>query len=222
MEEATLSQIEAYLQLLKPLSLILISPFRHSSWLAYPAHQESAHRLIAPVRPLLIHLVEHGARFEQIKAAWDGQTCWFHEPDRGSDPQISEAMQQAFQHGIPADQLRQSGLTPEHRLTYQLATQGIERIYQLTTPVRRNEEPVSEEDQIRERLRQALALGGGSLDAYRDLEDSWQISWRTSDGMRYTSAIHKSDLTVIGAGICLSGRDRDFDLQSLVGVVEGW
>ncbi len=61
----------------------------YSTWLAYPAHQELGYRLIDPVRPLLVHLVEHGARFEQIKAAWDGQTCWFHELDRGSDPQIS-------------------------------------------------------------------------------------------------------------------------------------
>lgn len=38
--------------------------------------------------------------------------------------------------------------------------------------------------------------------------------------MRHTSAIAKADLTVVSSGICLSGRDRDFDLQSLVGVIE--
>jgi hypothetical protein len=35
-----------------------------------------------------------------------------------------------------------------------------------------------------------------------------------------TSAIAKTDLTVVSSGICLSGRVRDFDLQSLVGVME--
>ena len=36
----------------------------------------------------------------------------------------------------------------------------------------------------------------------------------------YSSAIYKGDLTVISSGICLSRGDRNFDLQSLVGVIE--
>ena len=55
---------------------------------------------------------------------------------------------------------------------------------------------------------------------FRDRQDHWVVEWTTADGQRHTSAISKSDLTVISSGICLSGRDRDFDLHSLVGVIE--
>jgi hypothetical protein len=74
------------------------------------------------------------------------------------------------------------------------------------------------------RLRQALKIGGGELRQFRDRGDywtvNWTVNWTISDGVRHTSAIAKNDLTVVSSGICLSGRDRDFDLQSLVSVME--
>jgi hypothetical protein len=70
------------------------------------------------------------------------------------------------------------------------------------------------------RLRDALHMGGGELREFRDRGEFWQVEWMTRNGDRHTSAISKGDLTVISSGICLSGYDRDFDLQSLVGVIE--
>src|SRR5262249_38211647 len=67
----------------------------------------------------------------------------------------------------------------------------------------------------------ALRVGGGDLRAFNDRGQYWLVEWTTADGERHTSAIAKGDLTVISSGICLSGRDRDFDLQSLVGVIKG-
>lgn len=69
------------------------------------------------------------------------------------------------------------------------------------------------------RLREALQQGGGRLQNYRDRGDYWQVEWQTADGHLHSSAIDKNDLTVVSSGVCLSGRDRDFDLQSLVGVM---
>ena len=70
-----------------------------------------------------------------------------------------------------------------------------------------------------DRLRRALRHAGAELDSY----------WRQNDGsctVRYvvggdtfSAQVRMDDLTVISSGICLSGRDGDFDLTSLVGVM---
>src|SRR5262249_48168312 len=108
-------------------------------------------------------------------------------------------------------------LTPEMRITYQLATQPY------VPPKRRhkNQQQLPEPQSDEERLRAALHIGGGSLEGYADHGDYWTVEWTTPSGAHHTSAISKGDLTVLTSGICLSGQDRDFDLQSLVGVIEG-
>jgi hypothetical protein len=107
---------------------------------------------------------------------------------------------------VPVEDLQMKGVTPELRSLYALIAQRTEGFAQ----------PHQDE----KRLRQALKLGGGELNQFQDRGDYWTVDWTTADGTRHTSAIAKDDLTVVSSGICLSGRDRDFDLQSLVGVME--
>lgn len=70
------------------------------------------------------------------------------------------------------------------------------------------------------RLTRALQRGGGSLRSFSVDGDSFQVHWQDSRGIRRHSSIRRNDLTVLSSGICLSGRDSDFDLTSLVGVLE--
>ncbi|MUG96176.1 hypothetical protein F7734_29085 [Scytonema sp. UIC 10036] len=205
-EEADLPQVAEYLQHFPQIRLRLAHQLRFQTWLAYPVNEVDMRQRLKVVKPLPVHLVTEGVAFEQIIARWNGQSCWFEEVDRRTDPAISETLQSAVKQFIPASLLQFKGMTPEIRTVYELATRRIEGFAQ----------PQQDE----RRLRKALQIGGGSLNQFHDRGDYWTVDWTTADGVRHSSAIAKTDLTVVSSGICLSGRDGDFDLQSLVGVME--
>ncbi|MBW4558499.1 MAG: hypothetical protein KME59_21745 [Trichormus sp. ATA11-4-KO1] len=204
-EEADLPQIAEYLQNFPQIRLRLAQQLQGQTWLAYPVNEADMRQRFQVVKPVAVHLVTEGIVFEQIIARWHGQSCWFEEVDRRTDPVIVETLQSAIKQLIPALELQFKGMTPEIRIVYELATKRLEGFGQ-----QRDER----------RLQKALQMGGGELQQFHDRGDYWTVDWTTTDGVRHSSAIAKTDLTVISSGICLSGRDRDFDLQSLVGVME--
>ncbi|MGB3533806.1 MAG: hypothetical protein WBA13_09855 [Microcoleaceae cyanobacterium] len=205
-EEAILPEISEYLAQFKPFRLRLATKLQHQTWLAYACNEADVKQRIGIVKPVAVHLVTEGVRFDQIVARWDGKNWWFEEIDRASDPMIVDQLQNSFKQLKRLEELRFSGLTPEMKTVYNLAIQHTAEFSQQYLDERR--------------LKKALKQGGGELQQFRDQGDFWTVEWTTRDGQRHNSAISKADLTVVGAGICLSGRDRDFDLQSLVGVVE--
>ena len=205
-EEADLPQITEYLQHFPQIRLRLAHQLQKQTWLAYPVNEADMRQRLKLVKPIAIHLVTEGVAFEQIIARWNGHSSWFEEVDRRTDPAIVETLQSALKQLTPVEELQFKGITPEIRTVYQLATRRIEGFTQ----------PQQDE----KRLKKALRMGGGELNQFHDHGDYWTIDWTTADGIRHSSAITKTDLTVVSSGICLSGRDRDFDLQSLVGVME--
>jgi hypothetical protein len=123
-----------------------------------------------------------------------------------AEAQLQSTQFLALKQIIPVEELQMKGITPEMRSLYALIADRTEGFAQ----------PHRDE----KLLRKALQLGGGDLRQFQDRGDYWTVDWTTADGTRHTSVIAKTDLAVVSSGICLSGRDRDFDLQSLVGVME--
>ncbi|HEY9909681.1 MAG TPA: hypothetical protein V6D18_18980 [Thermosynechococcaceae cyanobacterium] len=206
-ETAELPQVTEYLQHFPAVRLRLATRLQEQAWLAYPVNKADLRQRFKTVRPVAVHLVTEGSAFEEIVARWQEQSCWFEEIDRRADPTLVELLQAALKNLTPVESLQFKGLTPEMRSTYELVAQRTEGLAQ----------PHQDE----RRLRQALQMGGGELQQFHDRGDYWTVEWTTATGERHISAISKTDLTVVSSGICLSGYDRDFDLQSLVGVIEG-
>jgi hypothetical protein len=224
-DEPTLPQIAAYVHLLKPLRLRLVCSVRGQTWLAYPVNESDMQQKFAQAQPIVVHLVTEGSQFEPIIARSDGKGWWFDEVDRRSDPQITVKLNEFLRQLTPPEEINFAGMTPEMLTTYNLAWQRTavyEQRKQARLAARGKGEATSRNihHSPQRRLEKALKQGGGELETFRDRGDFWQVEWRTRDGMQHTSAIGKSDLTVISAGICLTGGDRHFDLQSLVGVME--
>jgi hypothetical protein len=206
-EAADLPQIAAYLQHLPPIRLWLADRLHQQTWLAYPVNAADMRQRFQVVRPVRVHLVTEGRGFDQVIAHWGGNACWFEDIDRRADPMLSEQLQAALKIFTPVEALKFKGITPEMRSLYEL-------VMQCTAGF-----PRPQRDE--QRLRQALKVGGGQLVQFQDRGEYWTVDWTTADQTHHISAISKDDLTVVSSGICLSGRDRDFDLQSLVGVMEG-
>ncbi|MEC4985099.1 MAG: hypothetical protein SAJ37_04500 [Oscillatoria sp. PMC 1068.18] len=242
-DEANLPQIAAYLNLFPQLRLRLVYSLQGQTWLGYPVNESDMQQRFGVVKPVPVYLVSEGGQFEPIIARFDGQACWFEEIDRRASPQPAGQMREKLRQEIVTENLRFAGMTPEMLTVYDLVLRRryaevrsqhrsqvrgetiVEASQKLgKSPKKRQKkrkwelrrEAQNEENKIREALRQ----GGGELDIYRSRGDYWQVEWLTANGERHVSAIAKNDLTVISSGICLSGRDRDFDLQSLVGVIE--
>ncbi|HLL72198.1 MAG TPA: hypothetical protein VK363_12225 [Pyrinomonadaceae bacterium] len=215
-EAATLPQVAGYLRLLKPLRVRLVERLRGQTWLAYPSNVEDARQGFGVRGELQVHLVSACARFEGAVAYTDGCNWFFGETDRRADARVAERLGKLLRQGVEPDYITWKGITPETRAAYAIAAEFAPEF----SHVRRRREADRAKQREEARLRNALALNGGRLVDFDDEGENWGVRWQTRQGENFVSTVAKRDLTVVSAGICLSGYDSDFDLQSLVGVVE--
>jgi hypothetical protein len=202
---AGLAAVDRYLRLFEPLRIVLARRMEGRSWLAVPYNRSDMAQRFERARPMTVHLVDRARRFEVGVARHDGRAWWWEEVDRTADPRRAAKMRQRLADDLSVDALELPGTTPEMRRAYRLALRPKARAQEL---------------RVRRRLAVALDTGGGELVDFAEGEGHWEVTWQTSRGTEHFSRVAKDDLTVVSAGICLSGLDHHFDLQSLVGVVE--
>lgn len=208
-EEANPFLVGEHLKQFKPVRLRLAYRIRGQTWLASPANDSDARQRLGTREPPQVYLVNDGAQFEQVVARWDGSFCWFEEVDRRADPLDAERLREAMLNRTPTAHLAWKGCTPEMRGCYVQARKL------------KNERQTLRQPSDEQRLRAALAFAGGELRSFSERGDCWEVVWVSPDSAdTHTSIVEKDDLTVFSAGICLDGRDREFDLHSLVRVVE--
>lgn len=220
--------VAEYLNRLASLRVWMVSPLRGQTWLAVPVNASDAIQKTGSSAPIAVRLTEGSAQLDRAVVRFDGASWWFEESDRRGDPIQSERVRALLREGVSTME-DTPGATPELRLAYEMAVDPTGRLPVVQHADRSTGHAGRSRAQVEpdaqgagwERIQAALLAAGGQLIEARNQGDFWWVEWQTSHGETHHSAIAKTDLTVISAGICLDGGDRDFDLQSLVGVVEG-
>jgi hypothetical protein len=144
-------------------------------------------------------------RFEAVVTRFDGRLFWYERRDPGRDPALAAYLREQLAQPEPAKkgELHKSGLSREEREAYgwavALREQGRKAV-------------------VQQRLEQALAHADAEFRSMAERQDVYVVTYEV-DGRQHVSTVKRDDLTVVTAGICLSGQDRRFDLASLVGVL---
>ncbi len=205
--EATLQEVARYLALFPQMRLVLARKI-DQQWLAFPAQRGDARfRVEGPIGLWLA--AEDAERFDGVEAAFDGRAFWYVQRDRRSDPAVSAYLRERFAQNPIADlpptamALHKRGLSREQRDVYAWLCEPLKQ---------------AQRDRVEVRLTDALDHAEARLHSYIERDDVYVVKYEV-DGRERISTIRRDDLSVVTAGICLSGQDQRFDLTSLVGVL---
>jgi len=157
--------------------------------------------------PVCVQLADGVDAFDTIVARFDGGQFWFDEVDTRADPAIAAYLRGQLAEMADPGSFDRPGMGKGQRLAYAVAHARQVAAIEADAAV-----------SATRRLNAALGHAGAALRDFSDLGVSFRVTY-TVDGRRHTSVVGKGDLTVRSAGICLSGEDEQFDLNSLIGVL---
>jgi hypothetical protein len=187
-------------------------------------------------------------RFERVVARVDGRVLWFEGPDTLADPTHAEWLRDAAA-AIDNLERFLSGLASSERMAllfwqlHQIETTLVQERSQLAGPraLERQRQAMAQQqtrqqqqewlrqqaarNQLEQLLRHALAKADAVLHSYSEITNAdgtpghLVVEWSEQGQTRRYRSTLDPHLSIVSSGICLSGRDRDFDLTSLVSVM---
>jgi hypothetical protein len=235
----------AYLALFPLLRLILLWPDPNSArpftWWAIPFNESEARQRFGLVNePLPVFLCDptDGAdRFARVLARVDGRTLWYDGLDLLSDPAHAEWLRDAAAQEEMSDRFLAGLAASERRALLLHNLRSVETAHAAESAVRdvvlrqgRGEQREwlrrrAHAERLEDRLCRALGKADAVLHGYTEipgrdgLPEALIVEWGAAgQRYRYRSTLDPN-LAVVSSGICLSGRDGDFDLTSLVSVM---
>lgn len=248
LEEAQPWERSGYLELFPLLRVVLLWPDTSGrypgTWLALPYNEGDARQRFGfGMEPLPVFLCDPTAgaeRFERVLARVDGRTLWFEGLDVLADPTHAEWLRNAADQesgemlpGLAASE-RQALLFSRLRQLELALGNAAAHLPPQPRPHTHQEQRAWLSGQelhltLEPQLRYALAKADATLHSYSEvlntdgLPGHLLVEWsQHGQTHRYRSTLD-ANLAVVSSGICLSGRDSDFDLTSLVSVMtDAW
>lgn len=202
--EPNMKERQSYLNLFPVLRLILCRK-QGNQWLGIPANQADTRFRVSGLAP--VQLAEEVQLFEVVQTRFDGTTCWFDSIDEANSPRKAVYLRESLTTLVEPDKVLLSGLTQEEKDAYLMAYGPA-----LEADIE------AKKDKQEERIKLALFKAGARYQSYIERGNTFTVEY-VVDGERHKSVVDKETLGVQSAGICLSGNDKMFDLQTLVGVI---
>ncbi len=194
---APLADVKRYLELF-PRARFVAAVLHGSTWLALPAAPPQKGVQVKGLAP--VALAPRLALFDTAVARFDGALFLYESTERAATAGWLRAQLDA---GTAPEALRRRGLVPAEREAYAMQ-------WKLREEMRKPAE--------QRRLESALGAADAQLVRYEARSDRLTVTYLV-DGRECTAIVDRGDLTVVSAGICLDGTDREFDLTSLVSVM---
>ncbi len=202
--------IERYFKLFLRIRVVILELYR-GNWWAVPAQENDPRLRISGAIP--VQMADRVAPFDTVYTRYDGTWFLYEGPDRRHDPSIARALRQSLNENIEPENIRISGVIPAERRAYEM-------LYLLKHPhLLPGRTATTSGDNQKDKIAFALAHSGAELDAFWYLNPELMAVRFILDGETQTANISATDLSLVSAGVCLSGEDHKFDLASLAGVL---